>query len=97
VNGDDSLDDLLDELESHDDLDKAGQTLTIRIEERRYGKAVTVIEGFDQSTSEIESVASELKSALAAGGTTTEQTIEIQGDHGDRAPKLLREQGYDVA
>lgn len=96
MTGDDSLDELLDELDDRGDLEKAGQELSIRVEERRYGKAVTIVEGFDAPDAEIESVASDLKSSLATGGTTTEDGIELQGDHRDRLPDLLREQGYDV-
>jgi len=96
VAGDDTLEDLLDELESNSDLEKAGQRLSIRTEERRYGKAVTIVSGFDVPTSEIESIASDLKSSLAAGGTTTDRSIELQGDHADRLPDLLQEHGYEV-
>ncbi len=97
VSGDDSLDELLDELDTNTDLETAQQQLTIGVEERRYGKAVTIVEGFDATESEIESVASSLKSSLAAGGTVSDGSIELQGDHRDRLPELLREEGYDVA
>ncbi len=65
--------------------------LTIRVDERRYGRAVTIVEGFSMSSSEIDSPASELTSSPAAGGTATEDTIELQGDHRDRLPELLTE------
>ncbi|MES3517165.1 MAG: stress response translation initiation inhibitor YciH [Natronomonas sp.] len=94
---DDSLEDLLEEIENHGDLDRAEQELSITVEERRYGKAMTIVEGFGDSTSDIEAVASELKSSLATGGTTTEGAIELQGDHRDRLPDLLRDMGYSVA
>ena len=92
---DESLDELLDELESHGDLDKAQQQVSIGIDERRYGKAVTTVSGFDVSESKIESLASSLKSSLATGGTVNDGTIELQGDHRDRLPELLREHGYE--
>jgi len=97
VTEDDSLDELLDELNSHDDLDKAQQQVSITVDERRYGKAVTIVSGFDLPESQIESLASSLKSSLATGGTVTDETIELQGDHRDRLPELLRDHGYDVS
>ncbi len=93
---DDPLEDLLEELESHGDLDRVEQELSVTVEERRYGKAMTIIEGFSSSHSEIEDIASDLKSSLATGGTTTDGTIELQGDHRDRVPDLLRDMGFSV-
>ncbi|MFC7214019.1 translation initiation factor [Saliphagus sp. GCM10025308] len=92
----DDLDDLLDELDSHDDLTVAEQVLTIRLEKRRYGKPVTILEGFDLSTADLKSTASELKQALGTGGTVEEGRIELQGDHRSRLPPLLRERGFQV-
>ena len=57
---------------------------------------MTIVEGFDLETSEVESIASELKGSLGTGGTVAEGRIELQGDHQDRVPELLREQGFDV-
>lgn len=96
MSNDDSLDDLLDELDSQGDLETAQQVLSIRMETRRYGKPVTIIEGFDLPDSEIQSVASDLKSAMGTGGTVDEGRIELQGDHQDRVPELLRDRGFEI-
>lgn len=79
-----------------EDLDRATQQLTVRTEERRYGKKMVVIEGFEGDT-DLESLASELKSALGTGGTVKEDTIELQGDHEERVRDLLKENGYSVS
>jgi translation initiation factor 1 len=79
-----------------EDLDRATQQLTVRTEERRYGKKMVVIEGFEGDT-DLESLASELKSALGTGGTVKEDTIELQGDHEERVRELLKEHGYTVS
>lgn len=77
------------------DLDKATQDLTVRTDTRRYGKKMVLIDGLD-AESEMESLASELKSALGTGGTVKEGRIELQGDHEDRVRGLLVEKGYSV-
>ncbi|WP_254521557.1 translation initiation factor [Natrinema caseinilyticum] len=92
----DDLDDLLEELDSQGDLETSQQVLSLRTESRRYDKPVTIIEGFDLPKSEIESTASDLKRSLGTGGTVDEGRIELQGDHRDRVPDLLRDQGFDV-
>ncbi|QLK24407.1 translation initiation factor [Natrinema zhouii] len=92
----DDLDDLLDELDSQGDLETSQQVLSLRTESRRYDKPVTIIEGFDLTQSEIESTASDLKSSLGTGGTVDDGRIELQGDHRDRVPDLLRDRGFDV-
>ncbi|MFC6719527.1 translation initiation factor [Natrialbaceae archaeon GCM10025810] len=96
VSNDDSLDDLLDELDAHGDLETAEQVLSIRMEKRRYGKPVTIVEGFDLPRSEVQSIASDLKSAMGTGGTVDEGRIELQGDHRDRVPALLEKRGFQV-
>lgn len=96
VTDDDALEDLLKDLDSHDDLSKAAQTLDIQTEERRYGKAVTIVEGFDQDSVDVSAVASDLKSQLATGGTYEADRIELQGDHVDHVQSILRERGFDI-
>ena len=93
---DDTLDELLDELDGHTDLEKANQQVSISVDERRYGKAMTIVSGFDVPESTVESLASNLKSSLATGGTVDGKTIELQGDHRDRLPELLADHGYDA-
>ena len=94
---DDSLDELLDDLDSNTDLDKPNQQVAISVDERRYGKTVTVVSGFDVPASTVESLASALKSSLATGGTVDSDAIELQGDHRDRLPELLADHGYDAS
>ena len=76
-----------------EELTTTGQTVTLRIDERRYGRQMTVIDGFD-ATTDLDDLASELKSTLACGGTVTDRTIELQGDHRDRIDSALHEFGF---
>lgn len=87
---------LPDDLGIGDDLARAQQRATIRVDTRRYGKAVTIVEGLDPSTVDLDDLASTLKSRLAVGGTVADDRIELQGDHGDRLREVLREEGFTV-
>jgi translation initiation factor 1 len=63
-------------------------------EKRRHGKTVTIITGLDPVASDLEAILGRLKAACAAGGTISQDRIEIQGDHRERALAILRELGY---
>ena len=86
---------LPDDLGIGDDLARAEQELAVRVESRRYGKPVTVVEGFEGGV-DLRTLASTLKRRLATGGTVDEGRIELQGDHAGRLPDVLREEGFRV-
>lgn len=65
------------------------QFIKIRLDRRRFGKEVTIIEGLMGSSSELKELASRLKSKLATGGTVKEGRIELQGDHRHRVKQIL--------
>jgi translation initiation factor 1 len=92
----DSITGLPDELDIEGDLARAEQRVSIRTDERRYGKAMTIVEDIDTETIDVSELASELKSQLATGGTVDDGRIELQGDHTDRLPDLLENRGYNV-
>ncbi|EWG08272.1 MAG: translation initiation factor Sui1 [Candidatus Aramenus sulfurataquae] len=75
-------------------LNKEEQFIKVKLEKRRYGKEVTVIEGISDSDAELKKIASELKSRLAAGGTVKNGRIEIQGDHREKVKELLVKLGF---
>ncbi|QKQ99776.1 translation initiation factor [Metallosphaera tengchongensis] len=76
-----------------EELNKEEQFIKIKLEKRRYGKEVTIIEGLGDDA-DLKKIASELKSKLAAGGTVKNGKIEIQGDHRERARDLLVKLGF---
>ncbi|WP_135306266.1 SUI1 family translation initiation factor [Haloarcula amylovorans] len=78
------------------DLDRATQRLTVRTEERRYGKKMVLVEGFEDE-GDIQDLASDLKSSLGTGGTVKDGRIELQGDHAERVRDLLESKGYQIA
>ncbi|MEM0174344.1 MAG: stress response translation initiation inhibitor YciH [Sulfolobaceae archaeon] len=75
-------------------LNKEEQLIKVKLEKRRYGKEVTIIEGLSNDDKELKKIASELKSKLAAGGTVKNGRIEIQGDHREKVKELLIKMGY---
>ena len=91
---------LPDDLGIDDDLTRSQQRVSIRVDTRRYGKpvtVVTVVSGFDPSVTDLDDLASALKSRLAVGGTVNDDRIELQGDHEAALPEILRKEGFDVA
>ena len=77
-----------------EELTKEEQFIKIKIEKRRYGKEVTIIEGLGGNDAELKKIASELKSKLAAGGTVKDGKIMIQGDHKEKIKEILIKMGY---
>ncbi|MCE4599044.1 MAG: stress response translation initiation inhibitor YciH [Desulfurococcales archaeon] len=70
------------------------QLIKIRLEKRRFGREVTIIEGINEKEFDLKKLASKLKSKLATGGTAKNGRIELQGDHRHRAKKILIEMGF---
>ena len=98
MSGDDfsSITGLPEELNIEDDLERSEQQVSIRVDERRYGKAMTIVEGLNLSDNDVSDLASDLKSQLATGGTVDEGRIELQGDHTDRLSALLEDRGFTI-
>ena len=85
-----------DDLGIGDDLARAEQRLSISADTRRYGKPMTVVEGFDTDVVDLDELASTLKRRLAVGGTVTDGRIELQGTHGPRLRAALEDEGFRV-
>ncbi|MEM2136780.1 MAG: translation initiation factor [Candidatus Methanomethylicia archaeon] len=70
------------------------QRIKIKLEVRKWGREVTIINGMDDKDIDIYQIVSTLKSKLACGGTAKEGRIELQGDHRNRAKEILIELGF---
>jgi len=69
----------------------------LRVEKSgRSGKTVTVVDGLPKNRAFLDALAAELKRACGTGGTATESTVELQGDHRDRLRPLLAGKGWLV-
>ena len=69
----------------------------MKVNRRRYGKEVTVIEGMDPHEIDLGELTSYLKARLACGGTVKDGLIELQGNHKDRVKEILTSKGFSAA
>ena len=75
-------------------IGKEDQEITVRVEKKKFGKLVTIIEGLDPKTVDVHDILKQLKKKLACGGTAKESTIELQGDHRSVIKKILVDLGF---
>ncbi|RLF25206.1 MAG: stress response translation initiation inhibitor YciH [Thermoprotei archaeon] len=75
-------------------MSREQQQIRIRLERRRFGREVTIIEGIHSKDIDLRKLAGILKSRLACGGTAKNGRIELQGDHRARVKDLLVELGF---
>jgi translation initiation factor 1 len=79
-----------------EEVAKEQQRINVKVNKRRYGKEVTVIEGLDPTDIDLEDLSKYMKSKLACGGTVKGNSIELQGNHRDRVKELLSLKGYST-
>jgi translation initiation factor 1 len=87
-----------DEEQSHQTLAPAQQKLKLRLDAKhRAGKAVTLIEGFVGTNSDLEELGKTLKNYCGTGGSVKDLDIIIQGDQRDKVLQWLQKNGYKQA
>lgn len=64
--------------------------------EKRKGKPITIIEGYNGADSDFKTLAKELKQLLGVGGSFKNEQIIIQGDYRDKIMTFLKEKGFKV-
>jgi translation initiation factor 1 len=79
-----------------EEVAKEQQRINVKVNKRRYGKEVTVIEGLDPTDIDLEDLSKYMKGKLACGGTVKGNSIELQGNHRDRVKELLSLKGYST-
>jgi translation initiation factor 1 len=77
-----------------EEIAREQQSVRISVDSRRYGKVVTVIDGIDENDIDINDLAKQLKNKCAAGGTSKDGRIELQGDHKKKVKLVLEEMGF---
>ena len=76
------------------ELDRSETHLVVRVELRRWGKPMTIIQGLPETGRSLDEVAHRLKGRLATGGTAKEGVIMLQGDHRTRIKDELVKMGF---
>jgi len=77
-----------------EEISKEQQLIRIRVERRKFGKEVTIIEGLNERDIDLHKLVTDLKSRCACGGTAKNGMIILQGDHKRKVKKLLVEWGF---
>jgi translation initiation factor 1 len=77
------------------EISKEQQRIKVRLETRKFGRAVTIVDGIDQKETDMGRLAQKMKTFCACGGTAKNGQIILQGDHRDRVADFLAQQlGY---
>ena len=87
---------LPDDLCVCEEIVKESQRVKITTATRRWGKQMTIIEGFDDPNIDLRDLTKKLKAKCACGGTVKEGHIELQGAHVDKIKKILIDMGYSI-
>ena len=64
--------------------------------EKRKGKPITILEGYNGATEDFKLLAKELKQKLSVGGSFKNEKIIIQGDYRDKIMDILKSKGFKV-
>ncbi|NRB60956.1 MAG: translation initiation factor [Winogradskyella sp.] len=64
--------------------------------EKRKGKPITILEGYNGANEDFKKLAKEIKSKLSVGGSFKDEKIIIQGDYRDKIMTILKDKGFKV-
>jgi translation initiation factor 1 len=76
------------------EISKEQQRIRVRIETRKWGRAVTIVDGINDKDTDLGRLAQKLKTFCACGGTAKNNQIILQGDQRQRVQSYLVELGY---
>lgn len=64
--------------------------------EKRKGKPITILDGYNGATQDFKKLAKEIKTKLSVGGSFKDDKIIIQGDYRDKIMEILKGKGFNV-
>lgn len=79
-------------------LPASKQTARVSVQKRKGGRRATVVEGLTDQANDLRDLLTQLQAACGSGGTvkSSEDLIEIQGDHADQVQATLSDIGFKV-
>ena len=80
----------------HQWLAPEAQSTKVRVDKRKGGRMVTVVDGLKKDETDLPVLLKSLKDLCAAGGTIQGETLEIQGDHLAKVREHLVWIGYKI-
>jgi translation initiation factor 1 len=75
------------------EIEKEQQRIRIRVETRKFGRPITIVDGINDNSS-LAGTAQKLKNVCACGGTAKNGQIMLQGDHREKVRDFLIKLGY---
>ncbi|MHA1647217.1 MAG: stress response translation initiation inhibitor YciH [Promethearchaeota archaeon] len=75
-------------------LQQEEQKITISIDKRKWGRAMTVLNFANFKGANLKKICKKAKGYCASGGTVKDNMIEIQGDHRRKLRAFLKTIGY---
>jgi translation initiation factor 1 len=69
--------------------------IQVTLDKKKYGKLVTVINGFNDNNIDLEDLLKVLKKKFACGGSLKNDEIVLQGNHIKQIRSVLIEQGFN--
>ena len=85
---------LVKELCVCESIAKESQKIMVYLENKKFRKTYTIIEGIDEKEINFKDLTKKLKSEFACGGTSKKGKIELQGDHKHKVKAALIRMGF---
>jgi translation initiation factor 1 len=79
------------------EISREQQRVVVKLEKRKFGKPMTIIDGIQENNAGLRKIAQALKTKCACGGTAKGQRILLQGDQREKAKEFLIEMGFPEA
>jgi translation initiation factor 1 len=83
------------ELCACESLQQEEQKITIAIDKRKWGRAMTILNFSNFKGANLKKICKKAKQYCASGGTVKDNSIEVQGDHRQKLKKFLQTIGYN--